>query len=149
MVFLCKCGQNPPIGSEDRVHTRLIFTVFIVWLPSKLGQGHGNLISFIYIYIIFNDIIHKVWPESIIWFKRYSVGNIFWSKFDIQSADVTLKMRSRSPKFNHFFPIPLWCLPVWSKIHKLVQEIDHRQGSFISFYSVVTLKIMSRSAKCD
>ena len=27
----------------------------------------------------------------------------FWSKFDIQSAGVTLKMSSRSPESNHFF----------------------------------------------
>ena len=30
MLFLCKFGQNPPIGSGDRVQTRLISTVFIV-----------------------------------------------------------------------------------------------------------------------
>ena len=27
-----------------------------------------------------------------------------------QSADVTLKMRSVSPKSNHFFPLPVMCL---------------------------------------
>ena len=32
-----------------------------------------------------------------------SRGRCFWSKFDIQIAGVTLKMRSRSPKSNHFF----------------------------------------------
>ena len=58
---------NPPFGSGDRVQTRLIFRVFIVWWPWKLGQGHQNLInSFDYP----NDTIHKVWPESIIRFKR-------------------------------------------------------------------------------
>ena len=31
VVFLCKFGQNPGIGSGDRVQTRLIFTAFIVW----------------------------------------------------------------------------------------------------------------------
>ena len=29
---------------------------------------------------------------------------IFLSTFEFQSASVTLKMRSRSPKSNHFFP---------------------------------------------
>ena len=39
------------------------FTVFKVWCPWKLDQGHQNLInSFNYP----NDTIHKVWPESII-----------------------------------------------------------------------------------
>ena len=45
----------------------IFFTVFIVWWPRKLGHSHQNLInSFTYP----NDTIHKVWPESIIWFKR-------------------------------------------------------------------------------
>ena len=30
----------------------------------------------------------------------------FWSKFDLQSAGVTLKIMSLSPKANQFFPIP-------------------------------------------
>ena len=60
------CPHNPPIGSGDRVQTRLILPS-LVWWPWKLGQGHQNLIkSFNYS----NDTIHKVWPESIIWFKR-------------------------------------------------------------------------------
>ena len=106
VVFLCKFGQNPPIGSGDRVQTMLIFTVFTVWCPWKLGQGHQNLInSFNYP----NDTIHKVWPESIIWFKRQSADKLFWSKFDIQSTGVTLKMRSRSPKSNNFFLMSQWC----------------------------------------
>ena len=51
---------NPPIGSGDRVHTRLI-------LQLKLGHGHQNLInSFNYS----DDTIHKVWPKFIIWFKK-------------------------------------------------------------------------------
>ena len=62
VMFLCKFGQNPPIGSGDRVRTRLIFTVFIVWWPWKWGQGHQNLInSFKYP----NDKIHKVWPNPL------------------------------------------------------------------------------------
>ena len=82
----------------------LIFTVLIVWWPWKLGQGHQNLInSFI------TMIQYIVWPKSIIWFKRYGADKLFWSKFDIQSAGVTLKMRSRSPKSYHFFPMSQWC----------------------------------------
>ena len=41
------CPPNPPISSRDRVQTRLMFTVFIVWWPWKLGQGHQNLLFFI------------------------------------------------------------------------------------------------------
>ena len=132
MVFLCKFSQNPPIGSGDRVQTRLIFTVLIVWWPWKLGQGHQNLISsFNYP----NDTIHKVWPESIICFKRQSADKLlFWSKFDIQSAGVTLKMRSRSPKSNHFFPMSQWCFPAsLVKIHLLVQETVQTRLTFTVF----------------
>ena len=57
-------SQTHQLGQEITVQTWLIFTVFIVWWPWKLGQGHQNLInSFNYP----NDTIHKVWPESIIW----------------------------------------------------------------------------------
>ena len=41
--------------------------------------------------------------------------SFFGSKFESQCAGVTLKMRSRSPKSNHFFPMSQWCLQVWSK----------------------------------
>ena len=128
VVFRCKFGQNPPVGSGGRVQTRLIFTVFIVWWPWKLGHGHKNLInSFNYP----SDTIYKVWPQSIIWLKRWS-ADIFWSKFDIQSAGVTLKIRSMSPKSNHFFPMSQWCFCAsLVKIHRLVQEVECRQGSFL------------------
>ena len=85
---MCKFGQNPPTGSGEGVQTRLIFTVFIVWWSWKLGQGHQNLIkSFNYPKVT----IHKVWPESFIWFKRYGADMLFLVKI-WQSAGVTLKM---------------------------------------------------------
>ena len=43
MVFLCKFGQNQLIGSGDKSAAKAHFTVFIVWWPWKLGQGHRNL----------------------------------------------------------------------------------------------------------
>ena len=58
------------------------------------------------------------------------------SKFDIQSADVTLKMRQRSPKSNHFFPLSQMCFYArLVKIDLLAQEIGY------SLYSVMTLKL--------
>ena len=81
-----------------------------------------------------NDTIHQVWPESIIWFKRYGADKFFWLKFDIQSAGATLKMRSRSPKSNNFFLMSHWCFCAsLVKIHPLVQEIECRQCSFLVF----------------
>ena len=62
---------------ETRAQTRLIFTVFIVWWPWKLGNGHQNLInSFNYP----NDTIHKVWLEPIIWFKKQGADKLFLVK---------------------------------------------------------------------
>ena len=83
MVFLCKFGQNQLIGSGDKSAAKAHFTVFIVWWPWKLGQGHRNLNQSLKHP---NITIYEVWLESVIWFKRY--GHImvhtsfyFWSKF--------------------------------------------------------------------
>ena len=100
----------PTIGSGDREQTRLIFTVFIVW-PSKLGQGHQNLIKSLNHPSI---IIYEVWPESVIWFKRQGTDKLFGSKFE-----------------NFKMLVWLW---KWGqghqnlvKIHPLVQEIECKQ----------------------
>ena len=146
-MFLCKSGQNPPIGSGDRVQTRLIFTVFIVWLPWKLGQGLNNLTnSFNYP----NDTMHKVSPESIIWFKRQSADKLFfWSKFDIQSAGVTLQMRSMSPKSKNFVRRNGVSGQVWWKSTNWFKRQSADKSHFYNLYSVVNLKTMSRSPKSN
>ena len=76
MFQWCSCASLVKIHhSGDRVQTRLTFTVFIVWWPWKLGQGHQNVIkSFNYP----SDTIHKVWPESIIWFKIQGANKLFF-----------------------------------------------------------------------
>ena len=71
---------------------------------------------------------------------------------------VTLKLRSRSPKSNHFFAPSLWCICASSiKFQPLDKEILCTQtfyfinkdplDSFLSVYNVVTLKIRSRPSK--
>ena len=86
--------------------------------------------------------------QTELWFRRSSADTIFWSKFYIQNAGVTLKMRSKSPKSNHFFPMFQWCLCAsLVKIHQFIQEIKCRQVSFYNLCSVVTLKIRPRSRK--
>ena len=133
-------GQNPSFGSRDTcrgqtsssgdtVQTRLIFTVFIVWWPWKLGQGHQNLIN------SFNDPNDTIHTGS----KDRVQTSCFGSKFDIQSAGVTLKMRSRSPKSNHFFPMSHWCFCVsLVKIHQLVrgQPRAVRQGEVLRHFRI-------------
>ena len=61
------------------------FTDFIV--PRILGQGHGNLTILIIIPII----------QFIKFGLNPSMGGGRGTKFDIQRAGVTMKMRSRSP----------------------------------------------------
>ena len=62
------------------------------------------------------------------------IGKLFWSKFDIQSAGVTLKMRSRSSKSNHFFPMSHWCFCVsLVKIHQLFQDRVQKMLIFTVF----------------
>ena len=70
----------------------------------KIRSSHQNQF-----FSYHNDKIRKVWPEYIIWFKRQDADNLFWSKFDIQRASGTLKMRSVSPKPYHFIPMFQWC----------------------------------------
>ena len=73
---------------------------------------------------------------------------------------VTFKIRSWSPKSNHFFALSLWCICASSvKFQPLVKKILCTKsfyfinkapfGSFLSIYNVVTLKIRSRSLKSN
>ena len=75
----CFCANLVKIHQlvqEIRVQTRLIFTVFIVWWPWKLGQGHQNLIKSLNHR---NVTIHEVWPECVIWSTR-SVWPCKWGQ---------------------------------------------------------------------
>ena len=82
-----------------RMQTMLIFTVFIMWWPSKLGQGYETLInSFNYP----NDTVHKVWPQSIIWFKRSSTDNLYCQKLTFKVPVCPWKWSQGYP--NYFFP---------------------------------------------
>ena len=74
----------------------------------KLGHGHQNLIeSCDYL----SDTIHKVSLESI-----------------VHNAGVTLKLRQRSPKSNHFFPQQCVFVSL-VKIHLLLENIECRQDA--------------------
>ena len=130
VVFVCKFGQNPPISSgnksADKAHFYSLFSVVTL----KLDQGHQNLTdSFNYS----NDTIHTFGQNPSFGSRDRVQTSFFWLKFDIQSAGVTLKMRSRSPKSKiFFFPMSQWCFYAsLVKIHQLVQEIECRQCSFL------------------
>ena len=63
--------------------------------------------------------------------------SFFWSTFDVQSAGVTLKMWSRSPKSNHFYPMSLCTFGQNPQIGSGDKSAD--KAHFYSLYSVVTL----------
>ena len=128
LVFLCKFGQNPPIGLGDRVQTRLIFTVFIVWWPWKLGQGHQNLTNPFIIPMIQSI---KYGQNTSFDSRDRVLTSFFRSKLDIFKVLVWPWKWARSPKSNHFFPMSQWCFYAsFVKIHQLVQETECRHGSF-------------------
>ena len=148
MVFMCKLGQNPSIRSGDRVQTRLIFTIFIVWWPWKLGQGHQNLInSFNYP----SETIHKVWPESIIWFKRQSADKLFVVKIGHSKCWCDLENKVKVAKLKTFPPMSqcFFFVQDWSKSTNWFRRESTDKAAFYSLYTVVTLKIRSRSPKAD
>ena len=55
-----------------------------------------------------------------------SIQRMVWeeiSKFEFQSVSVTLKVRSRSSKSNHFFPSSQWSICAsLNKFHLMIQE---------------------------
>ena len=72
MVFLCKFVKIHQLVHEMRVQTRLIFSLFSV-VTLKIGSRSPKSNHFNYP----NDTIHKVWPESVIWFKRLGADKLF------------------------------------------------------------------------
>ena len=115
MLSLCKVGQNQPTGSLDRLLKKLIFYNHNSAVTLKIESRTPKSNQFFFLTFNYpNDTTHEVWPESIIWVEKQA--SFFWSKFDIQSSDVTLKMKSRSPKSKHFFlPSNNVYVQVWSK----------------------------------
>ena len=73
----------------------------------------------------------------------------FGQNLTFQSAPVTLKIRSRSPKSNQPFPSSQQCIYAsLVKIHRLVQKITHGNHILdICKSAAVTLKIRLRSPK--
>ena len=122
-MYLCKFGAGNPTGLEDRAQKSLNLHFFkdddlsYVW-PWKLGQGHQN-----YIILFNNDTIHYVQMDTMfdLLQKPY-----FGQNLKFQSAPVTLKIRSSSPKYDQPFPYSKQCNYVsLVKIYQLVQKIMH------------------------
>ena len=130
------------------MQTRLIFTIFIVWWPWKVGQGHENIInSFNYP----NDTIHTVWPESIIWFKKQRAGNLFFGhKLTFKVLVWSWKRGQGHKNLTTSSSCPNGVsMQVWSKSTNWFRRQSADEAHFYSLYSVVTLEIRSRSPKSD
>ena len=99
-MFKLKFGQNPLICSEDRLQT------INCSLYSKITLKIRSRSSISYEFVFAVPMLqHIKFGQNPSFGSRGRVQTIcFWSKFDIQIAGVTLKMRSRSPKSDHFFP---------------------------------------------
>ena len=116
---------------EIRVQTMLILTIFIVWWPWKLGQGRKNLIN------SFNYPKDTGQNPSFGSRDRVQTSFFFGQNLTFKVLVctwkwVSLKMRSRSSKSSHFFPMSQWCFCAsLIKIHQLVQEIECRQGPYL------------------
>ena len=106
----------------------------------KSSQGHQNLIKSAIKEIVCTQTFYCISKAHFL-----SIYNV-----------VTLKIKSRSSKSNHFFPPSWWCICTsLVKFQPFVKEIMCTQTfycinirlTFLSIYSVVTLKIRSRSPK--
>ena len=103
---------------------KIISTFFygLVTLKIRSRSPKSNLINF---EPSLNNALVQVWSKSIHLFRRYRVGKPNLVSFH---GLVTLKMRSRSPKFNQLFPPSQPCIYAsLVKIHLLVQNISRRK----------------------
>ena len=99
--------------TADKVHFYSLNSVVTL----KIGSQSPNSDQIVYL-----SQLHNTW--SLAW-NHHLVQDIECrqalaeSKFDIRSANVTLKMRPRSPKYNHFFYLSQWCFCVslFNSIH--------------------------------
>ena len=125
-MFLCTFGQNPAIGSRNRMQTSLISVCVVTLNLIKVTNIQWNLTINMMRYINV-EWIHCLFQEAM-------CRQAFRSKFDTQSAGVTLKIRPRSPKSNYFFPLSLQCVCAnLVKIHLLVRTTEFRREA-IDFY---------------
>ena len=148
-MYLCKLSQPPPptptptgskycAGNPYFGHFRVP-----VW-PWKWGQGHLNLINSS---PSPNNVSMRVWSKSIHWFRKWRTETIFWT---LQSASVTLEIRSRSSKSNQLVPSSKQYISAsLVKSHPLFQKKTHG-SQFRTFQSAaVTLKIRPISPKSN
>ena len=91
-----------------------------------------------------NGVFVPVWSKPGNRVARKSEDKAFSKPYMTWWVLVThIKIRSRSPKSNHFLKLFQWCISAsLVKILPLLQKIEHRQ-CFHSYMILVTLKIRS------
>ena len=152
MIQYVKFGQNPLFGLRDRVQTIFFYQNLTVKVLVDLENMSKSPISNIFYpmskWCFYASLvkIHQLVQEIVC--RQAS----FYSLYSV----VTLKIRSMSPKSNQISKLSqrynIWSL---ARIRHLVQETGCRQIFFgqnlkkFNFYSVVTLKIRSRSPKSN
>ena len=109
--------------SGERVQKSHFSQIWALLWPWK--WGHQNLISS---FSCFNNIVLQIWSKSIYTFMRKGADKPFFNNL---SPFVTLKMGSRSPKFNQFLSMSeqYRCTSL-GKIHPFILEIGCRQAIF-------------------
>ena len=126
-VSLAVCSKSMNwVTTADKAHFYSLNCVVAL----KIGSRSPNSDQIVYLSQWYNTW-SLVWIHHLV--QEIACRQAFVeSKFDIQSASVTLKMKQRSPKSNHFFPLSQWCFYAsLVKICLLVQEKECRQSSFL------------------
>ena len=146
-----ECSPNCWIWLVAMANERLIFLVCNIY--NILAEYSHHSCTFRWVlwpmglwFYYRNDTIHKVWLESIIWFKRQSADKLFWSEFDIQSVVWPWKWgQGHQNLIINFSCLSGVSVQVWSKSTIWFKRSSAVKAHFYSLYSVVTLKIRSRS----
>ena len=145
MMYLCWFGQIPPIGQRENVHTnfftaltRLTFLSIysVVTLQIRSSSPKSNHFFAPSLWCIFASSV-KFQPQvkEILCTQTFYFNNKdpLGSSLSIYNV-VTLKIRSRSPKSKHFFPLSWWCIYAsFVKFQPLVKEIVSTQTFFCLF----------------
>ena len=75
---------------------------------------------------------------------------LFWSKFDILMCYCDLENKVKVTKIlSTIFPLPTVCLCKFSQNPPSDSEVRVRQRLFFSLYTMVTLRIRSKSPKSN
>ena len=141
MIQYIKFGQNPSLDAGKLFLVKIWHSKYWCDLENEVTKSFLPHVPMVFLCKISQNppIVSGDRVQTMLIFSLYSV--------------VTLKIRSRSPKSDQIFK-PSQHYNIWSlaRMRHLVQEIWCRQAfwsKFYSFYSVVTLKIRSRSPKSN